>query len=99
MRIWLDDKREMPKDFDFWAKTADEAAKQIKTGNVTHISFDHDLGTGNNTGYAVAAYIEQLAYDGEIKPLTWEIHTANPAGRKYIELAMESADRFWEDAK
>jgi len=30
-----------------------------------------------------------------IKPFTWEIHSANPVGRKNIEQAMKSAERFW----
>lgn len=41
--LWLDDMRPAP---DGWVhvKTADEAAKLIKGGNVRHASLDHDLG-------------------------------------------------------
>lgn len=96
MRIWLDDKRPMPEGFDVWCKTADHASKLVSSGKVTHISFDHDLGSSDNTGYAVALFVEILAYDGVIKPFTWEVHSANSVGGKRIKQAMESAERFWE---
>jgi hypothetical protein len=96
MRLWLDDVREMPEGFDLWVKTASEAAELIEAGKVSYISFDHDLGSSMNTGYAVALLIEILAYQGKIEPIEWDIHSSNPVGRKAIKLAMESAERFWE---
>lgn len=97
MRLWVDDERPMPKQFDFQAKTAKEAIKCIETGNVTEISLDHDLGSEaeNATGYFVAQFIEMAAHNGWIAPIQWSVHSANPAGRKNIELAMKSAERFW----
>lgn len=99
LRVWLDDKREIPEGYDEWVKTAERAAELVESGIVTHLSFDHDLGLTTNTGYAVACYIEQLAYDGKIPPMTWEIHSANPPGKKAIKQAMESAERFWDGNK
>ena len=96
MRIWLDDVRPMPSDFDKHVKTEQEAIDILKTGEVTHISFDHDLGEfENGTGYNVAKFIEANAYDGTIRYLTWTIHSANPVGRQNIEAAMNAAERFW----
>jgi hypothetical protein len=76
--------------------------------DITHISFDHDLGYGNKnkTGYDVACYIEALAEaESNLKKHnveyvkvphpTWEIHSRNPVGRKRIEQAMKSAERYW----
>ena len=94
MRIWLDDVRPMPNGFDFWAKNYYEMMGLLISGNVTHISFDHDLGLGMG-GYDVAKYIEGLAYLGMVE-ITWDVHSANPAGRRNIELAMKSAERFWK---
>ena len=114
MRIWLDDVRPMPNGFDFWAKNYYEMMGLLISGNVTHISFDHDLGLygketeldPRNTGYEVAKSIELQVfayYNGEqsfyLPRLTWEIHSANPVGRKNIEQAMKSAERFWEQNK
>lgn len=97
MKIWLDDERVMPQGFDFHAKTAKEAIRCLESGNVTEISLDHDLGleAPNTTGYFVAQYIEMAAHNGWIAPIKWEVHSANPAGRKNIEAAMQSAERFW----
>lgn len=96
IQLWLDDVRPMPFGFDIHAKTEQDAIELLKTGNITHISFDHDLGNPENgTGYNVAKFIEEKAYYGKIPPLTWTIHSANPVGRKNIESAMNNADKFW----
>ena len=64
MKVYLDDERSMPRFFDTHVKTAKEAIDLLKTGEVTHISLDHDLGVGyeDNTGCTVAKYIEQAAF-------------------------------------
>ena len=95
IKIWLDDVRPMPQEYDLWAKTANEAMMEIAKGNTDKISFDHDLGDFAGTGYDVAKAIEYWAYWRVIEPVLWEIHSANPVGRKNIELAMKSAERFW----
>ena len=104
MKIWIDDQiddkdtphRHVPQGW-IGAKTALQACRYIKTGKVTDIDFDHDLGTDTNDrgGYIVALYIEKLAYNKMIPALQWRIHSANPVGRKNITQAMQSAERFW----
>ena len=98
MRVWLDDIRPMPKGYDTWCKTYESAIECLTHSVVSHIAFDHDLGKGK-TGYDVSRFIEELAYLNLIKPMTWSIHTNNPVGRKYIEMAMRNADRYWERNK
>lgn len=95
MRVWLDDVRPMPEDYDVWAKTADEAIDLIRGGEVTHISFDHDLGEYKDTGYAVAVYIELSARFNNLKPITWEVHSSNPEGTRRIKYAMTNAEAAW----
>ena len=96
MRVWLDDVREMPKDFDVWAKTAWEAIELLNSDLVTHISFDHDLGDEIfGTGYEVAKVIEEKAFCKTLNKLTWNIHSANPVGRQNIMAAMQNAEKFW----
>lgn len=112
MKIWLDDIRTPPDDSWIWAKNAYFCSGALSTGRVTHISFDHDLGLleGNhyedNNGYEVAKMIEESAATGHIwngrmkciiPPLMWDIHSANPEGRRNIEMAMKSAERFWNE--
>lgn len=96
MWLWLDDVRPMPAGYHARAWTAEEAIQFLKTCDFTHISFDHDLGEPEDgTGYDVAKWIEERAYYGELLPLTWEVHSDNPAGRENIKRAMSSADIYW----
>ena len=94
MRIWLDDIRPMPEDFDIHVTNGMEAMKHIAGGKVTHISFDHDLGL-DMSGYAVACCVEAAAYANRIPRITWAIHSANPVGRDNIKACMEKAERYW----
>ena len=97
MRIWLDDIRPMPEDFDWWCKTAEDCIRLVAEGDVTLISFDHDLGNGK-TGYDVAKFIEEMAgTDSTSNPISWQIHSANPVGRDNIAQAMTHAWKFWSN--
>jgi hypothetical protein len=95
MKIWIDDVRKMPSSYNTHVKTYEEAIKYLETGKVTHISFDHDLGT-KKSGYDIAKYIERKSYEGKLKPITWTIHSANPVGSKNITYAMMNADKYWK---
>lgn len=96
IRLFLDDIRD-PSEYKVhdvvWVKTYNEAVNYLKTGNVIWISFDHDLGSGKS-GYDVAKYIEQNVYENKMFCPEWQIHSANPTGRKNIERAMKNAERF-----
>jgi hypothetical protein len=105
MRVWLDDVRPMPKEgFDIWVKTAEEALDLIETGQVSFMSFDHDLGFNMKTmkcdhaksGYDVAKRVEQLAAEKKLRRFGWAVHSMNPTGANNIEMALKSADRFWD---
>jgi len=96
LHVWLDDLRPIRPGYNALAKTADEAIKLLKTGRVESISLDHDLGPpAAGTGYDVAQWIEEAAYHGKLKRLTWAIHSANPVGVNNMRQALQSADRFW----
>lgn len=95
MKIWLDDERPVPPEFDVWVKTAAAAMKVLGTGGATEISLDHDLG-GEQTGYDVACFLEQGAALGRIAPVKVHIHTANPVGRKNIAAAVAKAMEYWQ---
>ena len=94
IRLWVDDIRPMPQEFNVHVKTYQEAIDYLETGQVTMISLDHDLGT-IESGYDIAAWIEEQAFQGILTKITWYIHSANPVGRKRIEQALMNADRFW----
>lgn len=98
MKIWLDDVREKPADFDVWLKDADTAIRSLRTGIVTCISLDHDLGEeSEKTGYDVAKFIEEAAYKKLLPPMEVLVHSANPVGRKNMDAAIERANTYWRD--
>ena len=105
MRVFLDDDKTAQKrikwsqGYDVWVTTADEAIAYLKTGNVTAISLDHDLGDETNlncgNGYDVAVWIEEAAFNNQIPRLDWRCHTQNPIGRTKMITCLKNADRFW----
>jgi|GEM_PF-34919 len=96
MQLWLDDIRD-PKDHGraeaIWVKTAEEALTILRKGEVSFISFDHDLGTELD-GHDVASEIERLVFEDKIPMPEWAVHSANPVGEAEITAAMKSAERF-----
>jgi len=97
MKLWMDDVRPMPDGFDVHAKTALETIEHLKSGKIVEVSLDHDLGddVDDYTGYFVAMWIESQAYLGSLQRLKWSIHSANPVGKQYMEMALRNADRHW----
>ena len=98
MRVWLDDLRPAPEG---WAHalTQAEAIGLLESGDVTEISLDHDLGEPESevgSGYGVACWIEEHAAVGDLAPLAWAIHSANPVGRERMRAALVAAVAFWE---
>lgn len=96
MKLWLDDVRVMPDDYDVWCRRAEDAIAILKAGIVVEeISLDHDLGMDIMTGYDVAKFIEEAAY--ALKPIKWHCHSQNPGGKQRIEAAMHRADEHWAE--
>lgn len=108
MRLWLDDVRPAPVDGkEPWVvvPTASAAIEVLRRGYVTEISLDHDLGEVTEdesdeqhpgTGYDVAMWIEEAAARGDLKRLSWRVHSSNTPGRLRMSAALLSAQRFWD---
>ena len=101
MQIWLDDMRPIPDDGGDWIHV--ENAKDFKfyvenfQHNITKISFDHDLGLTEPTGYDLATWLEEKMALGKIKFLhdvEFTVHSANPIGAARIDQTIESMKRF-----
>lgn len=96
MHIYLDDLRPMPAQFHANPKTAPEAIGYLRTGHIEYFSFDHDLGDDSaGSGYDVARFIEEQAFLGQLPPLKWHVHSANPVGAERIRQAMVNAEKYW----
>lgn len=94
LHLWLDDVRPAPKGYDYWALTAHQALEVLQTGCVGHVSLDHDLGNSDETGYTVANWIEDAVEAQKIPELSWEVHSANPVGRKRIAQALRNLKQW-----
>lgn len=90
MKIFLDDERIAPEGW-MQARWPSEVISLLQTGNVTHISLDHDLGDDQRgTGYDVLVWIEQEVVVRQFVPPEIVIHTANPAARQRMQAAVDS---------
>lgn len=95
MKLYLDDVRPTPEDYQLRAYTAQEAIELLRQGTVTFISFDHDLGPVEaGTGYDVAKWIEEEVFADRMKPPAYQVHSANPVGKSNIHAAMQSAHSY-----
>lgn len=94
VQVWLDDERPIPSDYDVHVRTAEEAIALLKSGRVSRISLDHDLGQ-EKTGYDVAKWIEENAMKGTLRKLNVRVHTQNPVGNQNILAAIKNAQRYW----
>lgn len=92
--LWLDDVRPMPDHYTHWAKNASQAIKLLETGQVIECSLDHDLGEVE-TGYDVAKWIEERAWEGMLAPIHCRVHSRNPVGAKNMKAALKNAYRAW----
>jgi hypothetical protein len=107
MKLYLDDERPTPEG---WVRafTAPEAIELLKTGEVTELSLDHDLGPEEaGTGYDVCLWVEEQVFSQEYSqeyyyydgPLGWfvppvmRVHSANPVGKKRMESSIQSINR------
>lgn len=90
MKIYLDDERIAP---DGWiqARWPDEVIELLKTGAVTDLSLDHDLGDDQRgTGYDVLLWIEEAVITRGFNPPKISIHTANPSARARMLAAIRA---------
>ena len=99
MKVYLDDERATP---DGWVRAfwPDQVIELLKTGEVTHLSLDHDLGDdARGTGYDVLTWLEQAAFEGTLRIPEIAIHSANAAGRQRMAAAVRSIQRFVQAKK
>ena len=94
MKIWLDDIRPAPKEYE-WARSVNEAIALVKNAEekgdeVEIMDLDHDLGDYYSDGGDAIRILNYLAERKAFYPI--EIHTANPVGRANME---RTINRYW----
>ncbi|MBF4371293.1 hypothetical protein EAY04_25230, partial [Vibrio anguillarum] len=81
MKVYLDDERDTPEGWvrSYWPE---EVIELLKSGNVTEISLDHDLGDDDHgTGYDVVLWIEEAVITRGFVPPIMKVHSANSSAR------------------
>lgn len=94
MKIYLDDERPIP---DGWheCRWPEEVIRLLKTGGVTDLSLDHDLGDdARGTGYDVVLWIEEQVATTNFQPPEIVVHSANVSARAKMEAGIRSIRNF-----
>lgn len=90
MKVYLDDERATPAGWMrvYWPS---EAIELLRTGKVTELSLDHDLGDDlRGTGYDVVLWIEeQVTLHGFVPPVI-SVHSANVSARGKMEAGIRA---------
>lgn len=100
MKIWLDDIRPPPDESWTWVKTVLIVKMMIASGNVFEISLDNDLGEGEEEGYKVLDWLEDVfnaIYGRSFPKLRMpkvHIHTSNPAAAKRMKVVADRLEKF-----
>lgn len=94
MKIWLDDERPPPDQSWIHVTNYYDCIHLLNNQNVTEISLDHDLGQ-NKSGYDVAKFIEENANNNVPPPNKISVHSQNPVGKKYIQIAVNNAYKLY----
>ena len=94
MKVYLDDERVTPNG---WVRAywPEEVIELLKTGQVTELSLDHDLGDDERgTGYTVLLWLEeQVAVHGMAPPPVLRVHSANSSARQKMDAAIAAIIR------
>jgi len=92
MYVWLDDERPAP---DGWVHVRSVPLLMSLFPKVDVISLDHDLGKDELTGYDFLRWLEVQVGMGRVTRIPEiRLHTANPVGRKNMELVISSIRRL-----
>lgn len=97
MKIFLDDERKTPKG---WVRAywPEEVVEMLKTGKVSELSLDHDLGDDEHgTGYDVILWIEEAVYKQGFKPPSIKVHSSNSSARAKMELGIRHIESIFKD--
>ncbi len=103
MKLYLDDLRVPSEEFDFIARSYEEAIGVIQEhGCMNYISFDHDLGADDEeqplkSGFDFAKWLVEADINGTYplaKDFTYKVHSQNPVGKANIIALLDGYLRF-----
>ena len=93
MKLFVDDIRNPP-DGSWWlARDYQGAIDLLQSCNISIVSLDHDLGTGQS-GYDIAKWIEKQVFLHQMQAPEILCHSQNPVGKKNILAVVEAIEKF-----
>ncbi|GAB5403271.1 MAG: hypothetical protein Aurels2KO_15020 [Aureliella sp.] len=96
-KIFLDDERPCPEGW-VSARWPDQVIELLKTGNVSEVSLDHDLGDDERgTGYDVILWIEEAVATRGFTPPVIRIHSADVSARAKMAAGIATIERLFEN--
>ena len=98
MKIFIDDVREAPPNFDVTLRSSQEAILWMTVNGIPdHISFDHDLG-GDDTAMRIVHWMIDVDLESEYDLIpnnfTFQVHSANPVGAENIAKTLQGYLKF-----
>jgi hypothetical protein len=90
IKLYLDDERIAPEG---WVRVywPEEVIALLKSGGVTEVSLDHDLGDDDHgTGYDVILWLEEQVVLNGFNPPKISVHSANSSARLKMEAGIRS---------
>lgn len=98
IKLYLDDKRDVPDETWTLARSVEVAMRFLKTNKVAELSLDHDLGNDTPyTGYDLLQRLENEMALGKLNvriPEKIKVHSANVPARKRMKQAIESIENM-----
>ena len=93
MKVYLDDERTTPEG---WHRTytVEETLAVLRTGEVTHLSLDNDLGDGNLEGRYVADNIEHWVKADGFVPPEIQVHSMNSVAAMRMRVVLANIERY-----
>ena len=99
MKVFLDDERHAPEGWQ-QVQWPDEAIAFLESGQVTHLSLDHDLGDDDRgTGYDVILWIEEAVATRGFRPPKITVHSANSSAKEKMVAGVRSIERLFCDGE
>ncbi len=94
MKVYLDDERVAPTGW-VQVRWPDEVIALLKSGDVTELSLDHDLGDDERgTGYDVVLWLEEAVALRGFKPPIVQVHSANSSARLKMEAGIRAIEKL-----
>jgi len=84
LKVFLDNKRNPPEDYDLHIKSVKDAMSLIEAGRVAVISVDYEKDENKSEGKQVVLFIKNAFINGQIEYVDIETHSSDSAARKEV---------------